>query len=118
MSNWVRRYLDAWDSHDPSQVGAFMANDATYEDLPLGVLHEGREAIEAFVGTAHQLSNDYRFTFVSEQQTENQYAVEWEMAGTNTGELPGLPANKKPFRIRGMSVGRRHGEGKKHQKRG
>jgi steroid delta-isomerase-like uncharacterized protein len=117
MSDWVRRYLDAWDSHDPSQVGAFMANDATYEDLPLGVLHEGREAIEAFVGTAHQLSNDYRFTFVSEQQTGNHYAVEWEMAGTNTGELPGLPATNKPFRIRGISVGRLDGDGKIQQNR-
>ncbi len=112
MIDWVRRYLDAWNSHDPGKVGAFMATDATYEDFALGVLNGGREEIEAFVGTVHQLSDDYRFTFVSEQQSGSQYALEWEWAGTNTGELPGLPATNKPFRIRGVSVGRLDGDGK------
>ncbi len=112
MTDWIRRYLAAWDSHDPAQVGAYMADDAVYEDVPLGQTHEGRAAIEAFVGTADQLSKDYRFTLISEQASADRYACEWEMAGTNTGELPGLPATNKPFRIRGVSIGRLDGNGK------
>ena len=56
MSGWFGPYLEAWNSHDPIKVGAYMAHDATYEDLALGEVHEGRGAIESFVGTTHQFS--------------------------------------------------------------
>jgi steroid delta-isomerase-like uncharacterized protein len=106
MIGWMRRYINAWNSHDPAQVGAFMEDDAVYEDLALGQTHVGRPAIEAFVATAHEFSNDYVFTVISEQGGVGRYAIEWEMEGTNSGSAAGLPATNKPFRIRGVSVGR------------
>jgi steroid delta-isomerase-like uncharacterized protein len=105
MAGWLSAYLDAWNTHDGSKVAAFMAEDATYEDLALGVLHEGRDAIRAFVDEADEFSNDYAFTAVSEQQSGDRYAVEWEMTGTNTGEAGGFPATNKAYRIRGVSIG-------------
>ena len=78
----------------------------------LGVTHQGREAIEAFVEDAERFSNDYRFTSVSEQASGDRYALEWEMAGTNTGEAGGMPATNKPYRIRGVSIGRLDADGK------
>jgi steroid delta-isomerase-like uncharacterized protein len=108
----MQRYLDAWSSHDGAKVAAFMAQDATYEDLALGVTHEGREAIKGFVEDAEQFSKDYKFTSVSEQASGDRYALEWEMAGTNTGEGGGLPATNKPYRIRGVSIGRLDSDGK------
>jgi steroid delta-isomerase-like uncharacterized protein len=106
MMGWMQRYIAAWNSHDATQVGAFMEDDAIYEDLALGQVHAGRTAIEAFVATAHEFSNDYVFTTISEQGGVGRYAIEWELAGTNSGEAAGLPATHKPFRIRGVSVGR------------
>ena len=91
---------------DASAVAAFMAEDASYEDLALGVMNEGREAIKAFVAEAENFSNDYRFILVSEQVNGDRYAIEWEMVGTNTGESGGTPATNKPFRMRGASIGR------------
>jgi steroid delta-isomerase-like uncharacterized protein len=117
MSDWIQAYLDAWNSHDPAKVGAYMTTDATYEDLAIGVVHEGRAAIEAFVTAMHESSKDYRFTVVSQQQSGSQYAAEWEMTGTNTGENAGVPATNKPYRIRGVSVGRLDGDGKVVQNR-
>jgi steroid delta-isomerase-like uncharacterized protein len=117
MANWIETYLDAWNSHDGSTVAAFMAEDATYEDLALGVLHEGREAIKNFVDEAEQFSKDYAFTSVSEQQSGDRYALEWEMFGTNTGEAGGFPATNKPYRIRGISIGRLDAQGKIKQNR-
>jgi steroid delta-isomerase-like uncharacterized protein len=84
----------------------------TYEDLALGVVHEGRTAVEVFVEETAAFSEDYAFTPVSELQYGDQYALEWEMAGTNTGDAGGIPATNKPYRIRGASVGRRDGTGK------
>jgi steroid delta-isomerase-like uncharacterized protein len=42
---------------------------------------------------------------VSMQQTGDRYAFEWELEGTNTGSVAGLPATNKQFRIRGVSIG-------------
>ena len=117
MANWMETYLDAWNRHDGSAVAAFMAEDATYEDLALGVVHEGREAIESFVDEAEQFSKDYAFISVSEQQSGDRYAMEWEMFGTNTGEAGGFPATNKPYRIRGVSIGRLDAQGKIQQNR-
>jgi steroid delta-isomerase-like uncharacterized protein len=108
----MQHYLDAWNSHDGTRVAAFMAQDATYEDLALGATHKGREAIKEFVDETTQFSKDYRITSVSEQASGDQYALEWEMAGTNTGESGGLPATNKPYRIRGVSIGRLDAAGK------
>ena len=105
MASWMHDYLAAWNSHDGAKVAAYMAEDATYEDLALGQMHEGRAAIETFVNEANDFSKDYSFVFVSEQADGDSYALEWEMIGTNTGEAGGLPATNKPYRIRGVSVG-------------
>lgn len=112
MDGWIQQYLEAWNSHDGAEVAAFMADDVTYEDLPLGVISEGRDAIKAFVHETEQLSKDYKWTSVSEQASGDRYAFEWEIAGTHTGEVAGLPATNKPYRIRGVSIGRLDGDGK------
>ena len=117
MTEWMDRYLAAWNSHDGGQVIDFMADDVRYEDLALGVVHEGRDAVKAFVGEAHEFSSDYNFVPVSKQQTNNQYAMEWEMVGTNTGAAAGLPATDKPYRIRGVSIGEIDGQGRITQNR-
>ena len=111
-TDWMDRYLEAWNSHDGGQVAAFMAEAATYEDLALGAVHTGRDAIKAFAQEADNFSSDYRFTSISTQQSGTSYAMEWEMAGTNTGEGGGLPATNKPYKIRGVSIGVLDNEGK------
>jgi len=112
VASWMQDYLAAWNGHDGSKVAAFMAEDATYEDLALMVLHEGRDAIRTFVDEAELFSKDYAFTSVSEQQSGDRYALEWEMFGTNTGEAAGLQATDKPYRIRGVSIGQLDAGGK------
>lgn len=102
---WYDRYLDAWNSRDGVQVAAFMADNVTYEDLALGVSHQGRDAVVDFVKETAAFSSDYAFSPVSAQQDGSSYCLEWEMAGTNDGPAAGLPATNKPYRIRGVSVG-------------
>lgn len=105
MSGWITAYLDAWNSHDGAQVTAFMADDVAYEDLALGVVRFGREAVADFVRETREFASDYRFTPVSQQQDGNRFAIEWVFSGTNTGTGSGLPATGMPFQIRGASVG-------------
>ena len=106
MTHWVHEYINAWNNHDAAAVGQFMAANATYEDLAAGRFHQGREAIEVFVRATEDVSQDFQITLVSHQQNGDQYAFEWEMAGTNTGPGVSFPATHAPYRIRGVSIGR------------
>ncbi len=49
---------------------------------------------------------------VSEQECGDWYAMEWEAAGTYTGEVDGRPPTNGPFRMRGVSVGSSMGTGR------
>jgi steroid delta-isomerase-like uncharacterized protein len=103
--SFAQTYLEAWSSRKGEKVAELMAQDATFEDLALGVLHRGRAEIAAFVAETVTMSPDVSFTLVSEQESGDQYCIEWEMTGTQSGEAAGLPATNKPYRIRGVSVG-------------
>ena len=111
-TDWVHEYLDAWNGHDGNQVAAFMAEDVTYEDLAGGATYHGHAGIVDYVAQTDVWSSDYRFVVVTAQAEGDRYAIEWEMLGTNTGVLAGIPPTGKPYRIRGASVGHRDGEGK------
>jgi len=117
MNDWGRQYYDAWNGHDAEKVAAFMADDAVYENLAVGVVNDGRTAIANYIDEAGRFSRDYRFEVVSEQNSGDRYAFEWIMLGTHTGESRGLPATNKPYRIRGVSVGRLTSDGKIQENR-
>lgn len=101
----LKEYLDAWNAYDGSKVVALMADDVVFEDVPMGVRREGKDDVAAFVAETVQMSNDYRFDLVTEIYAGSDYAAEWVMSGTNTGEGGGLPATGKSFTIRGSSIG-------------
>ena len=107
----MQRYLAVWNTHDGSQVATFMADDVTYEDLAGGATYYGRDEVAGYVAATHEWSSDYRFVIVAAQSSSTGYAIEWEMIGTNTGELGGTAPTGKPYRIRGVSVGRLNEDG-------
>ena len=111
-AEWVDGYLDAWNSHDGGQVAAFMTEDVVYDDLASGLVHRGRDAVQAYIEQTHAFSNDYRFVTVSTRSEGSNYAIEWEMLGTNTGPAGGFPATGKQYRIRGASIGELAPDGK------
>src|SRR5579859_5848000 len=65
MSDFTQRFLDAMNSHDAARLAACYAEDATHEDLALGVFYEGRNAIKASIEEAEKYSNEYQFTLTS-----------------------------------------------------
>ena len=111
-TEWVGRYLDAWNTHDGSAVAAFMAEDVTYEDLAQGAVYRGRDGVAGYVGATDVWSSDYRFVVVTAQSDGAAYAIEWEMLGTDTGEVGGAAPTGKPYRIRGASIGTLDGDGR------
>ena len=104
--NFLDRYLDAWNAHDPAAVARHMADGAIYEDVALGRVLHGPSEIAKFVEEATRASSDFRFEEVSLFSAGSDYANEWIMTGTNDREVRGVPATGRSFRVRGASVGR------------
>jgi steroid delta-isomerase-like uncharacterized protein len=112
MADWIKTYVDAWNSHDGERVVKLMASDITFEDVAAGQRHEGSEAMKSFVAEMHQWTSDVVMETTSMQQSGDRYAFEWELRGTNTGAAGGLPATGKQFLIRGVSIGELDSEGR------
>ena len=47
VSRWLERYVDAWRSNDPEQIGALFTDDADYRYHPYDEPVRGRSAIVA-----------------------------------------------------------------------
>jgi len=106
MTGWAERFVEALDSHQSSRVVALMASEFRWEDLGAGLVFDNADVLAAFIAGCDAFSTDYRFTLVSEQVSETSYALEWEMAGTNSGTFRCRPATNKRYCIRGASIGR------------
>ena len=118
MTVWAERFVKALDSHQGARVVALMASEFRWEDLGAGLVFENADALVAFIAGCDAFSTDYRFTLVSEQVSEVDYALEWEMAGTNTGTFRGRRATNKQYCIRGASIGRFDDDGQIKENRG
>ena len=105
MNTWITDYVDAYNSHEAERAVGFMAVNAVYEDVGGGTTLRGREAILRYYVDSYRHSSDSRTVIISEQQSGNQFAFEWEMAGTNDGEFGSLPATNRRFKLRGVTVG-------------
>lgn len=107
--DWIRPYTEAWNAHDVEAVVGYMTDDVVYADMALGERVEGAAAVrELLAGMATGLSSDYRMELGQVVLTEDAYAVEWTMSGTNdrSDEERGMPNTGQRFSIPGVSVGR------------
>lgn len=107
---WMHTYVDAWTSHDPAKVLACMTEDVVLDDKGLGERMEGTDTVrEMLVDMAEHFSSDYRLDLGElTLATDDMFAAEWTMSGTNDREdkARGLPNTGRPFRIQGLSIGR------------
>jgi steroid delta-isomerase-like uncharacterized protein len=105
---WIDDYVAAWNAHDAVAVTDFMTNDVIYADFGLGEEYRGIAAVRDFVdGMELSFSTNYRFTLEMAIVTDDAYAYEWTMTGTNDGEDPerDFPATGERFEIPGISIG-------------
>jgi len=101
------RYLDAWNSYDPAEVGRFMTDDVDFEDVTMGEQLHGRDQVEEFAARfSKTFSSDYQFTLVTEFSSDDTFSAEWVVTGTHGHDSEMLPASGKPFTIRGATIAR------------
>jgi steroid delta-isomerase-like uncharacterized protein len=108
----VERLLDEWamawsssENADPERVLALFADDCLFEDVTFGVVVRGKEELRRFVTGAFAAVTDFTYEVIRRFAAGHWAAIEWAMAGTHTGDFPGIPATGKRFSsVRGTSI--------------
>lgn len=110
IPTWMSSYIEGWNSHDPEKVLACTTEDVVIEDKGIGERFEGPDQVRRFaVDTVEKFSSDFRLEpgelIVA---TDEMFAAEWTMSGTNDREDKerGLPNTGRAYRIQGLSIGR------------
>jgi steroid delta-isomerase-like uncharacterized protein len=95
VEDFARRWLEAWNSHEPDRLLELMTEDIVYDDSGSPTTMHGHGDVRAFVDSAWTAFPDMRF-----EETEGPYIVpgqpkaafQWRGTGTHTGQLnpPGL----------------------------
>ena len=101
----VLDWTDAFNRHDPDAYASFMAEDCVFTNVGTGERVVGRAAQRADLAKLLAAWSDLRGETVNLLVAGDSYAKEWVMTGVHTGDMPGLPATGRNFRIVGAGVG-------------
>jgi steroid delta-isomerase-like uncharacterized protein len=107
----VLDWTQAMDRHDPDAFAGYMSEDCVFTNTGTGERLVGRDAMRKDLIDLLARWSDLRIEVVNLLVSGDFYTKEWVMTGVHTGDMPGLPATGRPFRILGAGVGRlRDGE--------
>src|SRR6516225_7017775 len=99
--DFVGLWAQAVNPFDPAALSALFADDAVYEDVPIGKVFEGRSEIERNNRESVQTVPDLRLEDVSGFVVGATGAIEWTMAGSMRAEGSDSPT---AFAVRGASI--------------
>jgi len=77
----LQAWADAWSSGDPAQVAALYAEDGVYEEVPTGVVAQGTDEIETFVGDTFAAFSNVQVTPRTGFQAEEWAVMEADFSG-------------------------------------
>ena len=97
-------WAEAWSEHDVDRVAGIFTDDCVYEDVTFGAVNQGKDELKAFGSAFLAAVPDLKVELHSAFVGDRRGAMEWTMSGTQTGDMPGLPATGKRFSLRGASV--------------
>jgi steroid delta-isomerase-like uncharacterized protein len=100
----VRDFYAAIQAMDSEKVFSLCSDDTRFEDVPLGVIANGKEefkgAFRRFFGALSNVGVELKSVVTSGDWA----ACEWVFSGKQTGSSPKLPATGGSFSVRGMSM--------------
>lgn len=106
---FIQRWADAWNSHQPDRVLALMATDIVYDDTAWPRTMHGHADVRDFLEHMWRAFPDLHFDAVGGpylHPSEPQVAWMWRGAGTQTGPIdpPGVPATRRRMEIEGFDL--------------
>jgi steroid delta-isomerase-like uncharacterized protein len=102
------RVLERWaavlSARDAEGWAELCSPDCVHEDVAIGVVNDGPEQIRAFGQLFFDAVPDFDVKITSSFGDESSAVCEWEMSGTQSGDLPDMPASGRSFRVRGATL--------------
>lgn len=99
----ARDFLAGWSHNTPKLVSIF-ADDFTYEDTTVHAVLHKKEELRTFADGWFKAFPDLSFTFKNAVVSPDRVAVQWEVTGTQNGDMPGMPASHKVMNSVGVTV--------------
>jgi len=91
-------------SRNMDQLLASYTEDVSYEDPGLGLTLKGKEQVRGFAQSFFTAFPDLKAEIVTTVVAGERAASEWRFSGTQTGDLPGIPAANKRMDVYGASI--------------
>ena len=92
-------WTDALNRHDADAAAAYFAPDADLTNAGTGTHAQGRDAIREEFKSYFAMFTDWAVEKTRTLSDGTWYAAEWVMTGVHTGDIPGLPATGRSFRV-------------------
>ena len=96
----LKQLIEAVNSHDTEQMLTLLTDDVVVEDIPLGMVMKGKDAVKQAYTSFIAAIPDYKVESKSWVTNDRLFAAEVIISGTQNGDLPGVPATGKHFNQR------------------
>lgn len=100
----LEEWAAALSACDAAAWAELSAEDTVHEDVAMGVVNNGPEELRAFAQAFFDAVPDFRVVIESSFDAGPSAVGQWEMSGTQTGDLPDMPASGRSFTVRGATV--------------
>ena len=94
---------EAWRAHDVNKIVSYFAEDASYEDMAMGVTFHGKEEIASFASEVFSQMPDFHVEYAKRFATERFGAGQWIITATFDGEFEGIDCTGKRIEFTGLS---------------
>lgn len=101
----LKQLIEAVNSHNIEQMLTLLTDDVVIEDIPLGMVMRGKDAVKQGYTSFIAAAPDYKVEPKSWVTNDRSFAIEVILSGTQKGDFPGVPATGKRFSIRGCAFG-------------
>jgi len=103
MSTIANRLIDAWNSHDFSQVAALYSTDCESIDVGQSGMLRGIEGLRQMFTGYWAAFPDLRFTLEASMEEAEALALFWRATGTHRGAILRIPATGRSVEILGSA---------------
>lgn len=99
----IRRCVAAYNRHDPGAFASAWTQGGILRFMPTGIVHEGREQIEAGAADRFRAFPDWHLELHGLYECGRDAWLAWTISGTHEGEYTGIPPTHRRFEMPGCS---------------
>ena len=100
----LAEYPLAWSEHNMNKVLSFFNEDCIYEDITLGVVNRGKQALMKFANEMFTTQPDFHLEYTRYFANDTQGMAEWTVTHTRKGEFYGVDVTGKKVRLTGVTL--------------